>query len=272
MPMRKDEASGRRWVEMELLLPGTPEEVWQVMATGPGTSAWFTQTEIEERVGGRVRFDFGSIGESVGTVTVWEPPHRFAYEESDWNPGAPPVATEITIASRGGGECVVRMVHSLFTSSEEWDDQLEGFEGGWPGFFDVLRLYLGHFRGRKAIPFSVRGGGEADEHGSWKKLTQAVGLAGADVGDRRTLAAPEALSGVVERIDQRDGPRHLVMRIEDPIPAIVLLGTYTVGDGVDCVIAFYDYGENAHATAERQRRWEDWFSRSFPARPLQRIG
>src|SRR5690606_6272155 len=94
----------------------------------------------------------------------------------------------------------------------------------------------------------------------------------ADVGDRRTLAAPEALSGVVERIDQRDGPRHLVMRIEDPIPAIVLLGTYTVGDGVDCVLAFYDYGENAHATAERQRRWEDWFSRSFPARPRRRVG
>ena len=27
---------------------------------------------------------------------------------------------------------------------DEWDDQLESFESGWPGFFEVLRIYLRH--------------------------------------------------------------------------------------------------------------------------------
>ena len=35
MPVRKDD-SGRRWVEMEFLVPGTPAQVWHAIATGPG--------------------------------------------------------------------------------------------------------------------------------------------------------------------------------------------------------------------------------------------
>ena len=51
MPIKKD-GSGKRWVEMKLIVPGSPEEVWQAIATGSGNNAWFTKTEIDERVGG----------------------------------------------------------------------------------------------------------------------------------------------------------------------------------------------------------------------------
>jgi uncharacterized protein YndB with AHSA1/START domain len=141
MPIKKD-GTGKRWVEMEFVAEATPEQVWQAMATGPGNTAWFTKTTIEERVGGEIRFDFGAMGSSKGEVTNWEPPRRFGYIEREWSEGAPPVATEITITPHAGGTCVVRMVHSLFTSSDDWDDQMEGFENGWPAFFEVLRTYL----------------------------------------------------------------------------------------------------------------------------------
>jgi uncharacterized protein YndB with AHSA1/START domain len=51
MPIRKD-GKGNRWVEMEFVTPGTPEQVWEAMATGPGNAAWFTKATIEERAGG----------------------------------------------------------------------------------------------------------------------------------------------------------------------------------------------------------------------------
>ena len=35
MTVYKDE-SGRRWVQVEVEVPGTLEEVWQAIATGPG--------------------------------------------------------------------------------------------------------------------------------------------------------------------------------------------------------------------------------------------
>ena len=138
----KKEASGRRSVELEFETPGTPEQVWQAIATGPGISSWFVPARVEEREGGAISFDFGEDGKTSGVVTGWEPPRRFAYEETDWMPGAPPVATECLIESRSGGTCVVRFVHSLFASSDDWDSQMESFEKGWPPFFEKLRTLM----------------------------------------------------------------------------------------------------------------------------------
>ena len=35
----KKEPSGRRSIQIEIELPGTPEEVWQAIATGQGISS-----------------------------------------------------------------------------------------------------------------------------------------------------------------------------------------------------------------------------------------
>src|SRR5262247_3439657 len=108
----KKEASGRRSVQVEVEVPGTPEEVWQAIATGPGVSAWFVPTQIEERAGGAVTASFGPDMDSAATVTIWEPPHRLVAESADLGPDAPPVATEWIVEARSGGVCVVRVVHS----------------------------------------------------------------------------------------------------------------------------------------------------------------
>ncbi len=47
----KKEASGRRSVQVEVEVPGTPEEVGQTIATGPGISSWFVPAEFEMRDG-----------------------------------------------------------------------------------------------------------------------------------------------------------------------------------------------------------------------------
>ncbi|WP_292074478.1 SRPBCC domain-containing protein [Mesorhizobium sp.] len=194
MPIKKDE-TGKHWVEMEFITPGTPEQVWRAIATGSGNTAWFTKTTIDEHVGGRLHFDFGPNGASTGEVTIWEPPFRFGYVEREWSEGAPPVATEITVTSRSGDHCVVRMVHSLFASTDDWDDQLEGFESGWPGFFEVLRVYLSHFAGEKASsaswptrrPASSRLGGGSPRRSVWPAQTSV--RSGAARNSRRDYPA-----------------------------------------------------------------------------------
>ena len=42
----KKEASGRRSIQVEVEVPGTPEEVWQAIASGPGISAWLAPAEF----------------------------------------------------------------------------------------------------------------------------------------------------------------------------------------------------------------------------------
>ncbi|HEX6315810.1 MAG TPA: SRPBCC domain-containing protein [Gemmatimonadaceae bacterium] len=276
MPIRKE--GDKRWVEMELLVPGTPEQVWQAMATGPGNAAWFVTADIEPRVGGAFRIDFGNGVTSSGDVTRWNPPHQFGYVERDWEPDAPPIATEITITSRSGDHCVVRMVHSLFTSSDDWDTQVEGFEKGWPGFFAVLRVYLKHFAGMRASSFMAMQSTPVDVSGAWQRVTESSGVAGANVGEHRTAQdGPEAWSGIVEHVYQDSQQRLVVLRIVGPSPGIVLLGTLAppetladievkvgMGAGTNVSVARYFYGENAEALAAvGESRWREWLARMF---------
>ena len=264
MPIKKD-GTGNRWVEMEFSTPGTPEEVWQAMATGAGNSAWFTKTTIDERVGGAIRFEFGAGMTSSGEVTRWEPPNRLGYVERDWSEGAPPVATDITITSRSGHQCVVRMVHSLFASSDDWDDQLEGFEKGWPGFFEVLRIYLAEFAGRNAASVQAMVTVEGNHLAVWKRLVDALGLAGADAGDQRTTSGSvEPLTGVIERVHQDRTVRFMVIRLERPAPGVALLGTHDVGTTIYASANLYFYGDDAAAIVSvKEHTWRGWLREMF---------
>jgi len=274
MPIKKD-GTGKRWVEMELLVPGTPEQVWEAMATGPGNAAWFVKGEIEPEVGGVFRLDFGQGAISSGEVTVWEPPHKFGYVERDWEPGAPPVATEITITGRSGTTCVVRMVHSLFTSSNDWDDQVEGFESGWPGFFANLRVYLEHFSGMSAASFIAMTPASVDSLSAWRHLGEALGLAGANVGEHRAASSgPESWSGIVEHVHQDAQQRWVLLRLDAPSPGIAGVGITDDANlggsgGTTVSLCRYFYGDDAAAlAAESEARWRDWLTKTFDTQDI----
>jgi uncharacterized protein YndB with AHSA1/START domain len=265
MPVKK-EPSGRRSVQVEVEVPGTPEEVWQAIATGPGVSAWFVPTEIVEQDGKpvAVKVNFGPGMESEAKVTAWDPPRMFAAEGTDWGPNAPPVATEWSVEARAGGKCVVRVVHSLFASTDDWDGQLEGTEFGWPGFFRILRLYLTHFRGQRSalMQWNVMPTGTDAE--AWDKLTTALGLKGVSAGQRFTASPGNpSLSGVVEPADQY--PHHVMLRLDKPCPGIADLGAANCSGTVMATISFYLYGEKAAEVAAREKPlWQAWVNELFP--------
>jgi len=267
----KIDPSARRIVELEFELPGTPEQVWQAIATGPGISSWLFPTEVEERAGGAVAFHMGPGMESSGTVTAWEPPVRFAYEEPDWSPNAPPLGTEFIIEARSGDTCVVRLVHSLFGSSEEWDDQLAGFETGWTSFFRVLRLYLLHFQGLRCAPFRVMGVAPGTEPEAWEVLSTALGLASAGPGGPAkgqrlsTPAGVPRIAGVVERGTEGEPGHEILLRLEEPAPGIAMMGAYTWGGSAHAAISFFLYGDRAPAAAAHDEPlWSAWMKELFP--------
>ena len=261
----KKEASGRRSVQVEVEVPGTPEEVWQAIATGPGISCWFVPTEFEERDGKPValKLKFGPGMEPSATVTAWDPPRMFAGQGEVYG-GSPPIATEWSVEARAGGVCLVRVVHSLFASTDDWDNQLESAGLGWPGFFRTLRIYLTHFRGqRSAISQFVApvAGTEAD---AWEALTAALGVKGVSVGQRWTApAGVPALSGVAEYVSQ--SPYDALLRIDKPGPGVAALGAFNCGAQSMAALNFYLYGDRAAATVARETPlWQAWIQERFP--------
>jgi uncharacterized protein YndB with AHSA1/START domain len=262
----KKEPNGRRSVQVEVEVPGTPEEVWQAIASGPGVSAWFVPTEFEEEDGKpvAVKSDFGPGMESRAVMTAWDPPRRFAAESPGWTPEMPPMATEWTVEARAGGVCVVRVVHSLFASTDDWDNQLEGTEHGWPGFFRTLRIYLTHFRGQPSSQMKWTAMIAGTEAEAWKALTTALGMNDVEVGQR--WSAPTgipALSGVVEHASEN--PYDILLRLDNPGPGVAAVGAYNCGGPSMAVLGLYLYGDRAAATVDREKpHWDAWFQERFP--------
>lgn len=263
MPVKKD-ASGRRSVEASVEVPGTPEEVWQAIATGPGISSWFVPSEVEEREGGRAVSHFapGDGMDSVGTVTAWQPPDRFVVDTVE---GPLTVASEWTVEARGGGTCIVRVVHSWFASTDDWDGQHEMAEQGWPAFFRILRAYLAHFRGATGASFQLMGVTDEPMEAAWTKLVTPLGLAHAEVG-AVARSAPDAplLSGVVESAGVPGHPERLV-RLDAPGPGLAHMFPLPMGGKVYACIRLYLYGGDAAATVPRvEPEWQAWMADRFP--------
>ena len=262
----KKEANGRRSVQVEFEVPGTPEEVWQAIATGPGISSWFVPTEFEERDGKpvAVKLNFGPGMESRSVVTTWDPPRMFAAQGEGWG-GSPPMASEWSVEARAGGVCLVRVVHSLFASTDDWDNQLESAGLGWPGFFRTLRIYLEHFRGQRSALMQFVAPVAGTETDAWETLTAALGVKGLSVGDRWTTPAGVApLSGVVEYLSEN--PYDALMRLDKPGPGIAALGAVTYPGGPTvAAMNFYMYGDHAaEAVARATPVWQAWLQELFP--------
>jgi uncharacterized protein YndB with AHSA1/START domain len=262
MSVKKDR-SGRRTIQVEIEVPGTPEEVWDAIATAQGVSSWFVPTE--EREDGAVVSHFGPGMDAVATKTAWDPPRRFAGEGQGFGPNAPPLATEWIVEARSGGTCVVRVVHSLFASSDDWDNQLESFESGWPVFFRTLRLYLTHFRGQYGATMQLVAIAPGPAPKVWETLTGTLGLSGAAIG--QPCSAPAGvppLAGIIESDGEGKYPHLLILRLDQPTAGIAFLFVHSMGSQVVLEIRFYLYGKQAAGIVARDEpQWQHWMNTQF---------
>jgi len=261
-----------RSIELEIEVPGTPEEVWEAIATGPGLEAWFVPAEVDGREGGKMAFDMGGGMEEMGRVTAWDPPRRFVGEE-EWPTESGPdgrLASEWIVEARGGGTCVVRLVSSLFGSGD-WDEELEQMREGWQVFFRNLQLHLTHFAGQRCSTVLAMGtaAGSLDE--VWARFTGALGVAGtATAGERvaPTAAGTPALAGTVELA--ADGMKHhrlWLLRLDAPAPGAALVSAHVWEGACHPSIHAYLFGDDAAAAAERDRpRWKAWMGEHFPVK------
>ena len=250
-----------RAIHLEIEVPGTPEEVWRAIATGPGITAWMHPCEVEEREGGAFSYDMGGGMGGKGRVTGWEPPHRFAQEEEWTAEGAAParLATEWLVEARSGGSCVVRMVMSGFGTGATWDDEIGGMTEGMGVALENLRIYLTHFPGQQGVWARAFGTGPASLDERWAALAGALGLApDAPSGTRVTNASPE-LSGVVEQVLDLEYHRGVLLRLDGPAPGIA--HALVFGDRGWTTFQACFYGDEAERVAARDEdAWHMWLT------------
>lgn len=256
--------SEERSLEFEIEVDGTPEEVWQAIATGPGISSWYVPHTVEEREGGASTASFGPGPEMTipGRVAAWDPPHRIAFDGGE---GVEGLAFEWLVEARDGGTCIVRLVNTGFGVGEDWDAQYDGMAEGWNLFLLNLRLHLEHFRGQTATPMlpTVTWAGPREE--TWTALTGALGILGAPaVGDHIAIDSADApaLAGTVVDVDTW----RLALVLDQPAPGTALLAVEGSGDEVEVSVWSYLYGPDGAAAAERDEPlWQRWLADRAPA-------
>ncbi|MGH9025200.1 MAG: SRPBCC family protein [Acidimicrobiia bacterium] len=245
-------------MELTFELPGTPEQLWDAIATANGISSWFLPTDLEERAGGAIVTHMGP-DDSPGTVTGWDPPRRLEYEEPDWvrltghgDAVATPLVTEFLVEARSGGSCVLRVVSSAFGTGANWEQEFfDEMEKGWRPYFDRLRLYLTHFRGQRVTLLDVQASLAGTGDAVFEAMRNDLGIE--QVGQTFEL---RDLRGTIERL----GDVELLVRLNNPVPGFLAVAVLDMGDNkTTAVVQGQLFAERAAAVVEREQpEWQAW--------------
>ena len=262
MTSRKDTRS----VELAVEVPGTPDQVWDAIATGPGISVWFVPSEVEHREGGTITMHHGAGFDETGRVTAWDRPRRFAFE-SDFQPSPDAsmqtLAIELLVEARSGDTCVVRLVNSGFGTDAAWDEQFDGSRIGWERCLRVLRLYLERFPGQRGAPVRTFGATTGPKDRAVAAFDAALGLDAPAPGERVRLSIPgaPAFAGTVDHAAEGT----LTMILDEPTPGIGEVAAGGPGDPVYVTVSAALFGPEAALVAARaEEAWQAWMDENFP--------
>jgi uncharacterized protein YndB with AHSA1/START domain len=259
--MSEQPAVEPRVIDLSVEVPGTPEEVWEAIATGPGITSWFVPHEVQEKEGGAVRVDFGAgFGEASARVAAWEPPHRVVFVAE----GERALAYEWLVEARDGGTCVVRLVNTGFGPGEDWDADYDGMTSGWRIFLDNLRLHLTHFPGQRARAITPMRMLAGPSDAAFARLCAGLGVSpDLQVGDRFATsgAGVPTATGTVQGVRRAAATTMYVLLLEQPAPGTALLTAEGAGDTVGTSFYLYLYGPAGAALPDE---WTPFFTERFP--------
>ena len=239
--------SGRRSVRVQTEVPGTPNEVWEAIATGPGVSSWFVPTKFDFGPDGQpttLVCHFGEGMDANAVVKEWDPPRRFLAESDDFAPGGPPASTEWTVDPTTDDACLVTVEHSLHSDSDDWDANLEGTESGWPAFFTNPPAPHGPPSATSRTPCWNRSAWPPAPDTAWADLAAALNLTSPAIGERRS--SPEgapSLSGVIESVPNDS---EVLMRLDQPALGVAHLFALPLGDVTMLSVRLHLYSPPSH--------------------------
>ena len=222
----------------EVILPATPEQVWEAVGTTAGNAAWLFPNEIDP-----------------STAAAWDPPNHFAVrtERGDWFN-----ALEFVIEGREGGTSLLRYMHSgIFV--DDWDTQFDAVQQHTDFYLHTLGEYLEHFGGRSAIyvgdvPQGIPGPPGSATPDGFVRLQKALGIpAHAGEGDPVRLA-PAGVDPVEGVIDYRQ-PNFIGIRTGDALYRF--FGRNAFGAPVGMSIHMFANGVDPEQV---KRGWQDWLN------------
>jgi hypothetical protein len=218
-------------IRREVELPATPEQVWEAVATGPGTASWL-------------------FPEEPGPNDIVESDRPYRYAVRTEGEGGFFNALEFVIEAREGGTAVLRYVHSGVFDDEGWENQYDAVNSHTDFYLHTLGQYLEHFSPKTATyigggPGGIDGPEASMTPDAFETLKRALGASAE--GDRVSLP-----NGGGEGVVDYANDRFLGVRTGDALYRF--FGRNAFGGPVG--MSVHHFGDvDADATG---RNWSDW--------------
>jgi uncharacterized protein YndB with AHSA1/START domain len=177
----------------EIEIDATADQIWRAVTDGDELTRWYAdRAEVTPGEGGSITVAWEGTPEGVSRIDAWEPGRRLRLvdQPSEYFPPLDePTVQEWTIEARGG-RTVLRLVHSGYPDTDDWDEIYDSTDHGWDVFLLILRHYLERHPGQPRR-FAVASGPAT----AWDAIVTSYGVN----GDRFTTTLPtgESLSGAV---------------------------------------------------------------------------
>lgn len=173
-----------REVSVEIEISASMDDVWEALTDANELTRWFPlEARVEPGPQGTVHLSWGKDFEWNQRIEIWNPPGQLktSYEVRHTGEGAPgevsdsiasepvQIAIDYRLESRAG-RTRLRLVHSGFLTSSDWDDEYDGVRRGWGHELSSLRHYLERHQGRNRSVAWARALLDAPVPSIWKRL------------------------------------------------------------------------------------------------------
>jgi len=150
---KQGEKTGTRSLDTSIEIKAPVEAVWKALTDASELTRWFPpDARVTPEVGGSLWWSWGKEFEWESRIEVWEPQrHLRATYTSPPHAGAGtgqalPLVMDFYLEA-AGGQTVLRLVHSGFGATADWDEEYDGVRRGWAVELRCLRHYLEHHQG-----------------------------------------------------------------------------------------------------------------------------
>lgn len=243
-----------RSIEQQITVAVPVEVVWRALTEAEELRRWFpVDARVEPGPGGSVWLSWGPGSEAQSRIEIWDPKRRLRLV-SEWPGGE---GTPIRMAvdfylEAAGGSTVLRLVHSGFGASSDWDDQYTATESGWCYFLFNLKHYLERHPNRPRTLIWERRplSGPRDE--VWRAITGSEGFA----LQGETMRLPLGKGGFPGRVVMLKPPAHLAALIPSLDDALLFVELESGSSQWRCgvYLSLYQFPEDHSARLRAELR------------------
>jgi uncharacterized protein YndB with AHSA1/START domain len=202
---KQDPKSPGRSIRKQIEIGAAPDDVWRALTEAEQLIRWFpAEARVSPGVGGTIFISWGPGCEGEAPIHLWEPGHRFGWQE----PGPQTLAVEWEIEAKQG-RCLVRLVQSGFGDEPSRDDYIDAVDRGWSYFLINLRHYLERHAGTPRDLISVRAPQTRRRSTTWTRL-----LGGEGFGAQTPAATPTEGGTCQLRLGARSYDAHVLIHQE----------------------------------------------------------